>query len=61
VATARGFGCRLYERHRREGGPLEPRIATVRRVRRLLTDLDASRPAPTELTRSLDDDFARDG
>ena len=57
--ACRGFVCRLYERHRREGGPLEPRIATVRRVRQLIAGLQASGPTPAELTRHLDEDFAR--
>jgi hypothetical protein len=42
----RGFVCRLYDRHRREGGPLEPRLAAVRRARELLADVEGSRPKP---------------
>src|SRR5215472_16937799 len=34
--SCRAFACRLYERHRLEGGPLEERLAVVRRVRELL-------------------------
>jgi Fe-S-cluster containining protein len=44
--ACRTFACRLYDRHRREGGPLEPRLASVRRVRELLAYLEASRPWP---------------
>jgi Fe-S-cluster containining protein len=67
--SCRRFTCRLYERHRREGGPLEPRLEAIRRVRQLLSELEASgyrpgdleRPAPeglSELTQRLED-FAR--
>jgi hypothetical protein len=34
--------CRLYERHRREGGPLEPRLAAALRTRELLERLHES-------------------
>jgi Fe-S-cluster containining protein len=44
--ACRNFACRLYDRHRREGGPLEPRLASVRRVRELLACLEASSPRP---------------
>jgi Fe-S-cluster containining protein len=54
-----GFVCRLHERHRREGGPLAPRIATVRRVRQLIARANASGRTPTDLLRHLDEDFAR--
>jgi Fe-S-cluster containining protein len=54
--SCRRFTCRLYERHRREGGPLEPRLEAVRRVRQLLADLPEGL---SELTQRLDDDFAR--
>ncbi len=57
--ACRGFTCRLHERHRREGGPLEPRIATVRRVRRLIADVEASGRTSTDLLRHLDEDLAR--
>jgi Fe-S-cluster containining protein len=43
------FTCKLYERHREEGGPLEPRLAAVRRVRELLAVLQASGFAPADL------------
>lgn len=66
-ATCRRFVCRLYDRHRREGGPLEPRLAAVRRVRELLASLEgqgavaeATRaPDFSELVQRLHDDFAR--
>jgi hypothetical protein len=61
------FTCRLYARHAREGGPLEPRLAVVRRVRELLkvvaggTSRGAHHPAELEeLRRRLDEDFARE-
>jgi hypothetical protein len=63
--SCRRFVCRLYERHRREGGPIEPRLAVVRRVRRLIDSLPAdsraarATPSVLELTRILEEDFAR--
>jgi hypothetical protein len=51
------FTCRLYERHRSEGGPLEPRLAAVRRVRELVARVDPS--DLDELARRIEDDFAR--
>jgi Fe-S-cluster containining protein len=57
--SCRRFTCRLYERHRREGGPLDARLAVVRRARALLAGLDRAAPVPAELTRLLDEDFAR--
>jgi len=36
------FVCRLYERHRREGGPIEQRLVAVRRGRELVAYLEAS-------------------
>lgn len=61
--ACRSFACRLYDRHRREGGPLEPRLAAVRRVRELLAVVEGSRLEPTpawvELRRRLEEDFAR--
>lgn len=61
------FTCRLYERHRREGGPLEVRLDAVRRVRALLravetassTDADARQAVVAELSQRMEDDFAR--
>jgi hypothetical protein len=83
--SCRRFTCRLYERHRREGGPLEERLAVVRRLRELVACLEAAGFTPDdfevarsssesadprvgtpmqaylELTRSLENDFARAG
>ncbi len=63
--SCRRFVCRLHERHRREGGPLEVRLDAVRRVRALFrvlettTDDEARHAAVAELTRRMEDDFAR--
>ena len=60
--ACRRFVCRLHERHRREGGLLEPRLAAVRRVRELLAQVDRSTPTSAsalELTQRIEDDFAR--
>jgi hypothetical protein len=60
--SCRRFTCLLYERHRREGGPLEPRLEAVRRVRLLLSHLEVLGLGPeelAELTQRLQDDFAR--
>jgi Fe-S-cluster containining protein len=56
--SCRGFTCRLYERHRREGGSLDARLASVSRVRHLLS-LDAlGEDEFAELRRVLEEDFA---
>jgi Fe-S-cluster containining protein len=63
--SCRAFTCRLYDRHRREGGPLEGRLGAVRRVRALLrflaltADEEARRAAIAELARRMEDNFAR--
>jgi hypothetical protein len=81
--SCRRFVCRLYDRHRREGGLIEERLAVVRRVRLLVASLEASGLQPAdfegaqastqpvdpraalamhaylELTRILEEDFAR--
>jgi dihydrofolate reductase/Fe-S-cluster containining protein len=63
--SCRAFTCRVYDRHRREGGPLEVRLEAVRRVRALLrflevtTNEQARRAAVAELTQRMEDDFAR--
>jgi len=60
--SCRLFACRIYDRHRREGGPLEPRLVTVERVRQLLARLEASGLTPAdfaELTRRVEEDFSR--
>jgi hypothetical protein len=40
-SACRSFICRLYERHRAEGGPIEARLVAVARVRELLGMLEA--------------------
>ena len=65
--ACRAFECRLYAAHAREGGPLEPRLASVRRARELLArvhaspDAEALRAEPwfAELVTLLEQDFAR--
>jgi Fe-S-cluster containining protein len=62
--ACRTFVCRLHERHRREGGPIEPRLVAVRRVRELVGYLEASGMTAADLageggmTEALED-FAR--
>jgi len=56
--ACRAFTCRLYERHQREGGPLEPRLASVRRARALLATARPDEPHD-ELASLLERDFAR--
>lgn len=74
-SSCRRFTCRLFERQRRDGGPLAPRLEAVRRVRVLVAELEArgltpadfdgpgpeaaARAAFDELIRRLEDDFAR--
>src|SRR4051794_40492279 len=63
--ACRAFTCRLYDRHRREGGPLEERLEAVRAVRALLQSLattrddEARRSAIAELSERTEEDFAR--
>jgi Fe-S-cluster containining protein len=77
--SCRRFTCRLHERQRQHGGPIEEPLAVVRRVRHLVALLEASGLDPAdlagsdpvepraepavrayrELTRILEDDFAR--
>jgi Fe-S-cluster containining protein len=63
--SCRAFACRLYDRHRREGGPLEARLEAVRSVRALFrllestTEEEARRAAVAELTRRMEADFSR--
>jgi Fe-S-cluster containining protein len=75
--SCRTFTCRLYERHRTEGGSIEPSLAAVRRVRELVASLEAAGLTPedferdgtngptaatfAELMQRLSDDFARAG
>ena len=57
--ACRRFVCRLHDRHRREGGPLEARIAAVRRVRVLVDHArDLAQGDAAELAQRLDEDFA---
>ncbi len=44
--ACRGFTCKLYVRHRDEGGALEPRLAVVARTRQLLAILEADGLSP---------------
>lgn len=63
--ACRAFACRLHDRHRREGGPLEARLDAVRRVQALLRLLDAPsndearRAATAELIERMEESFAR--
>lgn len=63
--ACREFTCRLHDRHRREGGPLEVRLEAVRRVRMLLRVVETTADereraaAIAELTRRMEADFAR--
>jgi hypothetical protein len=59
--TCRRFVCRLYVRHRDEGGPLEPYLAAVERTKQLLGAVAKDRGSPdrAELERRMAEDFAR--
>lgn len=46
--TCRRFVCRLFARHQQEGGSLEPRLASVRRVRELAATLESSGLRPPD-------------
>jgi uncharacterized protein len=46
--ACRSFTCRLLARFAREGGPLEPRMAAVRRVRELVAFLDSTGLRPPD-------------
>jgi Fe-S-cluster containining protein len=46
--ACRRFECRLHARHRREGGPVEPRIAVVERVRYLVATLEQTGLTPAD-------------
>jgi hypothetical protein len=52
--ACRRFACRLFERHRSEGGPLEPRLEAVRRVRALARVLEESGLSPGDFARRGD-------
>jgi hypothetical protein len=60
-ASCRRFVCRLHEKHRLEGGPLEEALSVVRRARSLLTSLDGADggEARAELGALLEESFAR--
>lgn len=62
--ACRAFRCRLFERHRVEGGPLAPRLADVAEARALLARYEAG-PADEALLEEIRDrlerDFARAG
>jgi Fe-S-cluster containining protein len=47
-ASCRRFACRLYDRHRQEGGPIEERLRVVRRVRDLAASLEESGLVPSD-------------
>lgn len=55
--ACRVFRCKLFERHRTEGGALEERIAAVARVRELVALLEASTLTPEELEGELRDAY----
>lgn len=59
--ACRAFRCALLEEHRREGGPLEARLAVVARMRDLLSRVDAGLTDAEfdELERRANRDFAR--
>jgi hypothetical protein len=60
--SCRRFECRLYSKYRGEGGPIDEPLSVVRRARlllaRALDDANVA-PPPAELTRLLDESFAR--
>jgi Fe-S-cluster containining protein len=63
--ACRRFTCHLYERHRRSGGALAPRLESVRRARELLHTVTrrgaaaVGSPEGEELARRLEEDFGR--
>lgn len=60
--SCRRFVCRLHERYRREGGPIDERLSVVRRVRQLVAVAEGSGLAPAEfeeLAHAVANDFAR--
>lgn len=52
-AACRAFVCTLHATHAQSGGPLEPRLAVVRRARALLAELDRAQAAGEEPPLSL--------
>ena len=75
--SCRQFTCKLYERQRAEGGPIEASLAAVKRIRDLVGALESAGLTPAdfednaatgsaavlfaELTDRLEEDFARAG
>jgi Fe-S-cluster containining protein len=58
--ACRRFICKLHDRHRREGGPLEARIAIVKRVHELLRHRAAlSTDDAAALARLVEENFER--
>lgn len=53
-ASCRRFVCRLHETHRREGGPLAPRLAVVAEARRRLASVGSGEASEAEV-RALGD------
>jgi Fe-S-cluster containining protein len=58
--ACRRFVCKLYDRHSREGGPIEERIAVARRARALLVFLQGSGFSPTDFEGVRSSDKAPD-
>jgi hypothetical protein len=54
--ACRRFVCHLYDQHKREGGPIEARLAVVRRVRQLVATLEASGVGPGDFERARTND-----
>jgi Fe-S-cluster containining protein len=57
--ACRKFTCRLYERHRAEGGPLEARLAVVARARALIARANELGRSIPELEDLLEAEFSR--
>lgn len=57
--SCRRFVCRLHDRARAGNGSLDEHLGRVRRARELLAHLEESGVVDPELTRLLDEDFAR--
>ena len=55
--ACRRFVCKLLDRHRREGGPLEARMTVVKRAHELLRALSPDDAA--ELARLVEENFER--
>jgi Fe-S-cluster containining protein len=57
--TCRKFVCRLFERARMDGTPIEQAIATALRARELLVHLEVAGTVEPALAKLLAEDFAR--